>query len=406
MEVLHERCAGLDVHKKTVVACLRVTEGAQVRRAGRIFATTTQGLLELAEWLKAGGCTHVAMEASGVYWKPVWHVLAGELELVLTNPAHMRNVPGRKSDRNDASWIADLLAYGLLRASFVPPEPILELRDLTRTRKQLIREMAAHKQRIHKVLEDANVKLTSVVSDVLGDSGRRMLRAIIAGEQDPQKLASLGSGRLAASRATLAQALHGKVTAHHRFLLGQHLQMIEHLEQTVSQFQAQIEAALLPFRPAVERLTTIPGVSVISADVIVAEIGIDMSRFANAAHLRSWAGMSPQLNESAGKVLSRRLRKGAPWLKTVLVPWAAARSKNTYLNAQFLRIKSRRGPKKAVMAVAASILTAAYHLLRDQVPYRDPGNLYFATLDRTRTAQRLARRIRELGFEVEVRKVA
>jgi transposase len=408
MEVLHERCAGLDVHKNTVVACLRVAEGGTVRREGRTFATTTQGLLELADWLQAGGCTHVAMEASGVYWKPVWHILAGDFELVLANPAHMRNVPGRKSDRNDASWIADLLAHGLLRASFVPPQAVLELRDLTRTRKQLIREMTAHKQRIHKVLEDANVKLASVITDLLGDSGRRILRALIAGQQDPHQLARLGSARLSASPEQLAQALRGKITSHHRFLLGQHLQMIEHLERTVGQFEAQIEAALQPFRAAVERLATIPGVGATAAHVIIAEIGVDMSRFPTAAHLRSWAGLSPQLNESAGKVLSRRLRKGAPWLKNVLVQcaWAATRNKQTYLAAQFFRIKSRRGPKKAVMAVAASILTAAYHLLRDEVPYRDLGNLYFARVDRNRVAQRLAHRIRDLGFEVQIRNVA
>jgi transposase len=408
MEVLHERCAGLDVHKNTVVACLRVTEGGRVRREGRHFTTTTQGLLELADWLKAGGCTHVAMEASGVYWKPVWHILAGDFKLVLTNPAHMRNVPGRKSDRNDASWIADLLAHGLLRASFVPPQPVLELRDLTRTRKQLVREMTAHKQRIHKVLEDANVKLASVISDLLGDSGRRMLQAIIAGQQDPHQLASLGNQRLSASPEQLAEALRGKITTHHRFLLGQHLQMIEHLERTVGQFEAQIEAALQPFRAAVERLATIPGVGATAAHVIIAEIGVDMSLFPTAAHLRSWAGLCPQLNESAGKVLSRRLRKGAPWLKSVLVQcaWAATRKKQTYLAAQFFRIKSRRGPKKAVMAVAASILTAAYHLLRDELPYRDLGNLYFAGLDRNRAAQRLARRIRDLGFEVQIRSAA
>jgi transposase len=408
MEVLHERCAGLDVHKKTVVACLRVVEEGRVHREGRQWATTTAGLLELADWLKAAGCTHVAMEASGVYWKPVWHVLEGDLELVLVNPAHMRNVPGRKSDRNDASWIADLLAHGLLHASFVPPAPIMELRDLTRTRQQLKREMVQHKQRLQKVLEDANVKLASVISDVVGESGRRMVRAIIAGEHDPQKLAELGSERLAASRAQLSEALHGRITAHHRFLLAQHLQMIEHLEKTVSQFEAQIEAALEPFRGAVERLLTIPGVSAIAAHVIIAEIGVDMRCFPSAAHLRSWAGLSPQLNQSAGKVLSRRLRKGAPWLKTVLVQcaWAAARSKNNYLNAQFLRIKSRRGPNKAVMAVAASILTAAYHLLRDQTCYRDLGNRYFDRLDRHRAAQHLARRLRDLGYEVEIRNAA
>jgi transposase len=408
MEVVHERCAGLDVHKETVVGCVRVSERGEVRHEVRRFATTTAGLLELADWLRQAGCTHVAMEATGVYWKPVWHILEGEFELILANPLHIRNVPGRKSDINDATWIADLLAHGLIRSSMVPPGPIQELRDLTRTRKQLMREIVQHKQRIQKVLEDANVKLASVMSDIFGESGRRMLRALIAGQTDARKLAALGSDRLSASRETLAQALHGKVTAHHRFLLKQHLQMIEHLEQTVGEFEAQIEAALEPFRAAVERLITIPGVSATAASVIIAELGVDMSRFATVAHLRSWAGLCPQLNESAGKVRSRRLRYGAPWLKTMLVQcaWAATRSKHNYLHAQFLRLRARRGPKKAILAVAASILTAAYYLLRDQVPYRDLGPLYFARLDQDRTAQRLVRRIKELGYEVEIRKAA
>ena len=271
MQVIHERCAGLDVHKETVVACMRVWERGEAKREVSRFTTTTRGLLELADWLRAAGCNHVAMEATGVYWKPVWHVLEGEFELVLANAAHIRNVPGRKSDMNDASWIADLLAHGLIRASFVPPGSIQEVRDLTRTRKQLMREIVQHKQRLQKVLEDANVKLGSVVSDVLGESGRRMLGAIIAGQSDPAKLAALGSERLTASHATLAEALHGKVTAHHRFLLGQHLQMIEHLEKTVAEFEVQMEAALKPFRSAVERLVTIPGVSATAAHVIVGE---------------------------------------------------------------------------------------------------------------------------------------
>src|SRR5215472_4862911 len=380
----------------------------EVRQEVRRFATTTAGLLELAEWLRQAGCTHVAMEATGVYWKPVWHILEGDFELVLANPLHIRNVPGRKSNVNDATWIADLLAHGLIRSSMVPPGPIQELRDLTRTRKQLMREIVQHKQRIQKVLEDANVKLASVVSDVVGQSGRRILKAIIAGQSDAHQLAALGSERLAATRETLATALHGKVTAHHRFLLKQHLQMIEQLEQTVSEFEAQIEAALAPFLTAVEHLMTIPGVSATAASVIIAEIGVDMSRFATPGHLRPWAGLCPQLKESAGKILSRRLRYGAPWLKTVLVQcaWAATRSKNSYLHGQFLRLKARRGPKKAVLAVAASILTAAYYLLRNEVPYRDLVSLYFARLDRDRTAQRLVRRIKELGSDVEIRKAA
>jgi transposase len=348
------------------------------------------------------------MEATGIYWKPVWHVLEGEFELILANPAHIRNVPGRKSDVNDATWIADLLAHGLIRASLVPPSPIQELRDLTRTRKQLMREIVQHKQRIQKVLEDANVKLSSVVSDVFGESGRRMLKAISAGQTDARQLAALGDGRLSASRETLAAALQGKVTAHHRFLLSQHLRMIEYLEQTVAAFEARIEAAVEPFRAAIENLVTIPGVSATAAHVIIAEIGVDMSRFAKVGHLRSWAGLCPELHESAGKVMSRRLRHGAPWLKTVLVQcaWAATRNKNNYLHAQFVRIRARRGSKKAIIAVAASILTTAYFLLRNQVPYRDPGALYFARIDQERTAQRLARRIKELGYEVQIRKAA
>ena len=286
--------------------------------------------------------------------------------------------------------------------------PWEELRDLTRTRKQLVREVVQHKQRIQKVLEDANVKLGSVVSDVLGASGRRMLRAMIAGEQNPDKLAALAGERLAASRETLTEALHGRVTRHHRFLLKQHLDMVEHLEQSVGEFEAQIEAALEPFRPVIDRLVTIPGVSATAASVIVAEIGVDMQRFPTVGHLISWAGLCPGLNQSAGKVKSRTLRDGAPWLKTVLVQsaWAASRHKDGYLRAQFLRIKSRRGPKKAIMAVAASILTAAYYLVRDPVPYRELGPLYLLRLDHERAATRLTQRLRNLGYEVELRKVA
>jgi transposase len=408
MNVLHEQCAGLDVHKQTVVACRRVMAGAQVAREVRSFPTTTRGLLALADWLREAGCRQVAMESTGVYWKPVWHMLAGEFELVLANAAHIKNVPGRKSDVNDATWIADLLAHGLIRSSFVPPAPIQELRDLTRTRKQLVREAVQHKQRIQKVLEDANVKLDSVVSDLLGASGRRMLRAMIAGEENPAKLAALGNEQLSASRETLAEALHGRVTRHHRFLLKQHLDMVEHLEKTVGEFEAQIEAALQPFRAVIERLVTIPGVSATAASVIVAEIGADMKHFPTVGHLISWAGLCPGLNQSAGKVKSRTLRNGAPWLKTVLVQsaWAASRKQDGYLRSQFLRIKSRRGPKKAIMAVAASILTAAYHLVRDPVPYKELGPVYLLRLDHERTAARLTQRLRNLGYEVEIKKAA
>ena len=408
MEVLYPRCAGLDVHKETVVACTRVVTGGRVETEVRTFATTTAGLLALSDWLSAHGCTHVAMESTGVYWKPVWHVLADSFELVLANAGHVRNVPGRKSDVNDAMWLADLLAHGLLRSSFVPPPAVQELRDLTRTRKQLVRALGQHVQRIEKVLEDANLKLTGVLNDVVGASGRRMLDALIAGETDPAALAALASPRVKASRTELCEALRGRVTPHHRFLLREHLAMIDHLRERIAVFDAQIGAALEPFRAAAGRLVSIPGVSEVTAQVIVAEIGIDMSRFPTVGHLISWAGLCPRMDESAGKRRSTRIRKGAPWLKTVLVQcaWAATRAKGTYLQAQFRRLKGRRGAMKAIVAVAASILTAAYHMLRDGVPYRELGPTYFDRRDKAALAQRLARRIKDLGYDVQLNAAA
>lgn len=408
MKVLHRRCAGLDVHKKEVVACVREVKRSKATHEVRRFATTTRELLELADWLQSSKCTHVAMEATGVYWKPIWHVLEGHAELILANAAHIRNVPGRKSDVTDAVWIADLLAHGLIRSSMVPPTQIQQMRDLTRTRKQLTREIVQHTQRIQKVLEDANVKLSSVISNVLGASGRHILQAIVQGESDPEKLAELGNVRLRCSRVQLIEALRGRVTDHHRFMLRQHLRMIEELERSISEFDRRIEVALQSFRDDIERLTAIPGVSTTAAQVILAETGADMSRFPTVGHLLSWAGLCPKLDESAGKRRSTRIRKGAPWLKPVLVQcaWAAARSKDTYLRAQFLRLKGRRGPKKAAVAVAASILTAAYHMLRDKAEYRDLGHDYFIRRDSGRMATRLARRIRDLGYEVQIQKAA
>src|SRR5215467_9245767 len=405
MQIVHERCAGLGVHKEFVVACVRLIEKRQVQRQVRRFETTTRGLLELLAWLQQHGCTHVGMEATGVYWKPVWHLLEGCLELVLSNPAHMRNVPGRKSDMNDAMWIAELLAHGLLPSSFVPPVPIQELRDLTRTRRQLVREIVQHTQRIQRVLEDANVKLSSAISNILGASGRRILAAMVAGEGDSEQLAALGSDRLRCSHEQLQDALQGRITAHHRFLLGQHLVMIDHLQGTIDEFDRQIERALEPFRGQVELLITIPGISTTAAQVLVAEIGVDMAQFPTVHHLLSWAGLCPSMNQSAGRRGSTRVRKGAPWLKPVLVQcaFAAARSKASYLQSQFLRIKARRGPKKAAVAVAATLLTAAYFILRDQVPYRDLGADHFVRRDRGRVVQRLASRLRELGYEVTLK---
>lgn len=408
MDVVYPRCAGLDVHQKTVVVCARVADGARVQREVHTFGTTTGELLALAEWLTARGLTHVAMESTGVYWKPVWHVLEGQCELVLANAMHIRNMPGRKSDVNDATWIADLLAHGLIRGSFVPPAPIQELRDLTRTRKQLVREIGRHTLRLQKTLEDANVKLTGLLSDVLGKSGRAILTALVAGEADPARLAALAGGRLKASRAELVAALQGRVTAHHRFMLQLHLTQIAALEAAVQELDARLEAALAPFRAVVDRLITIPGVSQIVARVLVAEIGPDLRRFPTAGHLVSWAGLCPRLHESAGKRLSTRVRPGTPWLKTTLVQaaWAAVRTKGSYLQAQFLRLKSRRGPKKAIIAVAASMLTAVYYMLTRAVPYHDLGAAHFERRDHATLAQRLVRRLRDLGFTVALQPAA
>jgi transposase len=408
MEVLYRRCAGLDVHQKSVVACARVVTDAGVEQDVASFETTTRGLLMLSDWLSEHGCTHVAMESTGIYWKPVWHVLEGSFDLLLANAAHIRNVPGRKTDVNDAMWIADLLAHGLIRGSFVPPTAIQELRDLTRTRKQLVREIAQHTQRIQKALEDANIKLTSVISSVVGRNGRALLRALIAGETDPERLVALTDGRLKAPREHLVEALRGRVREHHRFLLKLHLSQVETLEAAVRDVEGRLGDQLEPFRERVALLTTIPGVSDLAAQVIVSEIGLDMERFPSAPHLISWAGLCPRSDESAGKRRSTRVRKGAPWLKTTLVQiaWAASRKKDSYLRAQFLRLKSRRGPMKAILAVAASMLTAAYHILRQRVPYRELGHGYFDALDRTKLTRRLIRRLQTLGVEVEVKSAA
>jgi len=342
MEVVHPRCAGLDVHKDEVVACARVAADGPVQQVVRRFETTTVGLMALCAWLESYGVTHVVMEATGVYWKPVWHVLEGTFELVLANAAHVRNVPGRKSDVNDATWLAELLAHGLVRGSFVPPTPIQEMRDLTRTRKQLVREVGQHTQRIQKTLEDANIKLSSVISDVVGVSGRAILRSIIAGEQDPEQLLHHASHRLKAPRVQLLEALRGHVRAHHRFLLQLHLEQIEALEKGIRGVEARLGEALAPFQVQAEVLKTIPGVSDTTAQTILAEIGVDMGRFPTAGHLISWAGLCPGMHESAGKRKSTRVRNGAPWLKTALVQaaWAATRTKDTYLHAQYLRLST------------------------------------------------------------------
>ena len=407
MQLLYTRCAGLDIHARQVVACARIVVNLTVTYHHLTVPTTTRGLLELADWLTGHEVTHVAMEATGVYWKPVWHLLEGQFDLLLANAQHVRNVPGRKSDVKDAQWLADLLAVGLIRGSFVPPAPIQELRDLTRTRKQLVREVGRHTQRLQKILEDANIKLTETISDIRGHSGRAILHALIAGETDPERLAALTRG-LKASHGQLVDALHGRVTAHHRFMLKLHLEQIETIETALTALEQHLSEALAPFRAARDLLTTSPGISDTVAAVILAEIGDDISPFPTAAHLLSWAGFAPRLDESAGKRRSTRTRPSAPWLKTTMVQaaWAAARTKDSYFHAQFVRLKSRRGPKKAILAVAASMLTAVYYMLRDGVEFHDLGAQYFAHHDKEQITKRLLRRLRDLGVEVEVKQKA
>jgi transposase len=420
MDVIHQRVGGLDVHKALIVACVRILTGIKVERVCRTFDTTTAGLLDLLAWLTERGCTHVAMEATGVYWKPVWNILSdGRFELIVANARHIKNVPGRKTDMNDAMWIADLVACGLIRASFVADEAQQELRSLMRTSKQLGREQTRHVQRLQRTLEEANIKLDSVISDLLGVSGRRMIEAMIEGVRSPRKLADLADRRLKASPKQLYDALHGRLTEHHRFLLRLHLRQYDTLAAAIQQIDAQVEAQLArmdqevtagqaPFRTLIRRLAAIPGVSVLSAITILAEIGRDMSRFPTAGHLIAWAGLCPGQNESAGKRKSSKLRKGAPWLKTMLVQcaWAAKNQKNSYFKAQFHRLTSRRGPQKAICAVAASLLTAIYHMLKNGTSYQDLGADHFDRRPAEIKTRHLVTQLAKLGFEVQLVPIA
>lgn len=406
MELLYARCAGLDVHKASVVACIRLATGGEISYQTRTFGTTTKDLLTLQEWLASEHCTHVAMEATGVYWKPVWHVLEGTFQLVLANAAQIKGINRPKTDVCDARWIADLLAHGLIRGSFVPEQPIQELRSLMRTRKQFVQEKARHVQRLQKTLEDANLKLDGVLSDLVGTTGRALLRALIAGERDPQKLLALVHPRVKASPSSLVEALRGRVSKHHQFMLKLHLDQIESIEAAIASLDEEVDAATQPFRDDLARLKTIPGIAETSARMLLAELGTDMSRFATPQHLVSWARLCPRNDESAGKKQSTRVRPGSRWLKPTLVQvvlGAIRKKPHTYLRAQYYRLKTRRGPKKARIAVAASILTAIYFVLRDKVPYRELGPDHFDKLAPAAAINRLVRRLNNLGCDVELR---
>jgi len=410
MEKLLERCAALDVHKRQVTACAHVPDRKGERAELRAeFETMTPDLLALRDWLKGLGVTHVAMEATGVYWKPVYYLLEDDFELLLVNASHVKNVPGRKTDVADAQWLCQLLEHGLLRGSFVPPKPIRELRDLTRYRKSLVWERQREANRLQKLLEDANIKLASVATRVLGASGRAMLAELCEGRNDPEALAALARGKLRRKLPELRKALMGRFSSHHALLVSHLLSHIDYLDETIAALSAEIEERLRPFEREVQLLTTIPGVAQRTAEVILAELGPDMRRFPDHRHVAGWAAICPGNEESAGKRKTGKTRKGDSWLRTALIEAAnsaAARTRDTYLNAQYVRIKRRRGHSKAIVAVAHSILVAAYYILRNAKPYEDLGGDYFVRRDTDRQRQRAVAQLQALGYRVVLEPVA
>lgn len=401
MDIIHRNCAGLDVHKKIVVAAILV-EGRS--KDIRSFGTMTANLLELSDWLMSRGVTHVAMESTGEYWKPIFNILENNFEVMLVNAQHISKVPGRKTDVSDAEWIADLLRHGLLTASFIPPVGQRELRELTRFRSTFVKERATLVNRVQKVLESANIKLASVASDVLGVSGRAMLEAIIAGKATSEQMAELSKGKLRSKREELSRALEGRVKPHHRFVLTELLSQIDSLEETIARFDQEIEEYCRPFEEAVALLDTIPGVARQTAENIVAEIGTDMSRFPTANHLASWAGVAPGNNESAGKKRSGKVKKGNKPLGVILnqAAHSAAHTKNTYLSAQYHRLAGRRGKKRALVAVAHSILVMSYFMIKRHEPYCELGSDYFDRRRPETTAKRLVSRLEHMGYQVSL----
>jgi len=409
MEPIYDRCAGLDVHKKTVTACrIYPDSGGQTTKDTRTFTTMTPDLINLSDWLAQVGIHQVAIESTGEYWKPVFNILEGSFDVILVNAQHAKTVPGRKTDVGDAQWLAELLQCGLLRASFIPPQPQRDLRDLTRYRTNLVQERAMVVQWLHKVLESANIKLAAVATDVLGVSGRMMLDQIVAGNADPATMADLAKGRLRDKRVALEQALTGRVRPHHRTLIADHLTHIDFLDERIEFITQEIQKHMDKHFPdddeALRLLDTIPGVDRKTAELILAEVGSDMSRFPSADHLASWAGLAPGNNESAGKKRSGKVRKGDRWLRSGLIQaaHAASRKATCYLASQYHRLAARRGKKKAAVAVAHSILISVYYILSRREPYRDLGPNYFDERKREATVQRLTHRLEKLGYRVSL----
>lgn len=407
MDIIYRRVGGLDLHKKTIFASVRRTSRqGKLEEETRSFGTMTRDLLQMGDWLRAHGVTHVAMEATGVLWKPVWNILEGNFELLLVNPRELKQVPGRKSDVKDCQWIAQLLQHGLLRNSFVPPRPQRELRDLTRHRAQLQGERTRVVNRIHKTLEDANVKLGSVASDIVGVSGREMLEELVNGQTDPSKIARLARGRMRRKIPQLELALEGHFTDHHRFMLEQLLSHLDQLDQQIGQFNARIEEMVAPFvdEELKEKLDAIPGVNRTTIENVVAEIGTDMRQFPTAAHLASWAGMCPGNEESAGKRKRTKITRGNRWLRRALseAGWAATHTKGSYLAAQYRRLAGRRGKKRALVAVGHTLLVIIYHLIKHRTDYQDLGEDYFLRLEPERLRRYLVKRLERLGYEVNL----
>jgi len=408
MRIVYARCCGLDVHKRTIAACVLLQEASgQVQQEIRRFGTMTRDLLELADWLQDRQVTHVAMESTGVYWKPVWNILEGQFALVLVNAQHIKAVPGRKTDTRDCQWIADLLQHGLLRGSFVPPTPIRQLRDLTRLRTSLRQDHTAVANRMQKILEDANIKLASVASDWLGVSGRAILTQLLAGEEDATKLADLSRRRLRAKLPQMQLALEGRLTDHHRGMLRVLWDQLEFLEAQLTKVDAQIQGHVQEYQEALALCITIPGIEEVAAANLLAEIGMNMEQFPSAQHLASWAGICPGNHESAGKRLSGKPHKGNTWLRRSLcqAAWAASHTKATYLSARFRRLAARKGKKRAIVAVAHSILIILYHVLKTKQPYRELGADYLDRINAAQLKRYFVKRLENLGLQVTVQYV-
>jgi len=402
MEVIYKRCCGLDVHKEIVVACLLIREGGKVVKEIQTFLTMTVDLVVLHDWLKAHQVTHVAMESTGIYWKPVFNLLEEDFTVLLVNAAHIKTLPGRKTDVKDCEWIADLLSHGLLRGSFIPPEPIRDLRDLTRYRKSLTDERVRQVQRLQKFLEGANIKLASVASNVMGVSGRAMLEALTVGSTDPQVLSELAKGRLRKKLPELKKALEGRFRSHHGFMVAEILTHLDFLDEAIERVSQEVSSRIVPFSKMAELLDLIPGINQRAAEGILSEIGVDMSCFPTDGHAASWAGLCPGNNESAGKRKSGKTRKGNQWLRRYLIEaaWAATRKKGSYLSALYHRLVVRRGKKKAIVAVAHRLLVIIYHMLKDQTSYRELGSDHFNKLNAAYVQRHHVKRLESLGFKV------